>query len=40
MHAVTVQVNEYDCLLLEHVFGNRVDDATKVSGPWLKRRLK
>ncbi|GMH33679.1 hypothetical protein BSKO_01513 [Bryopsis sp. KO-2023] len=24
------QVNEYDCLLLEHVFGNRPDDAQKV----------
>jgi MoxR-like ATPase len=23
-------VNEYDCLLLEHVFGNRPDDANKV----------
>lgn len=25
-----VQVNEYDCLLLEFVFGNRPDDAQKV----------
>ncbi len=25
-----VQVNEYDCLLLEHVFGNRPDDGSKV----------
>lgn len=25
-------VNEYDCLLLEHVFGNRPDDAHKVRG--------
>ncbi len=24
------QVNEYDCLLLEHVFGNRPDDGVKV----------
>lgn len=24
------EVNEYDCLLLEHVFGNRPDDAQKV----------
>jgi len=24
------QVNEYDCLLLEHIFGNRPDDAQKV----------
>lgn len=24
------EVNEYDCLLLEHVFGNRTDDAMKV----------
>jgi MoxR-like ATPase len=23
-------VNEYDCLLLEHVFGNRPDDCHKV----------
>ena len=23
-------VNEYDCLLLEHVFGNRPDDSHKV----------
>ena len=27
---VCVQVNEYDCLLLEFVFGNRPDDAQKV----------
>ena len=26
----TIQVNEYDCLLLEHAFGNRPDDAPKV----------
>lgn len=25
-----MQVNEYDCLLLEFVFGNRPDDAQKV----------
>ena len=25
-----VQVHEYDCLLLEFVFGNRPDDAQKV----------
>ena len=25
-----LQVNEYDCLLLEFVFGNRPDDAQKV----------
>lgn len=25
-----VQVTEYDCLLLEHVFGNRPDDSHKV----------
>ncbi len=27
---VAVQVNEYDCLLLEFVFGNRPDDSQKV----------
>lgn len=26
----SLQVNEYDCLLLEFVFGNRPDDAQKV----------
>jgi len=26
-------VNEYDCLLLEHVFGNRPDDSHKVRSP-------
>ncbi|GFR51977.1 hypothetical protein Agub_g14504 [Astrephomene gubernaculifera] len=26
------QVNEYDCLLLEHVFGNRPDDGARVRG--------
>ncbi len=25
-----MQVHEYDCLLLEHVFGSRPDDAHKV----------
>ena len=30
MHAARLQVNEYDCLLLEFVFGNRPDDAQKV----------
>lgn len=29
-HVLLVQVNEYDCLLLEHVFGNRPDDGAKV----------
>ena len=28
--ACCIQVNEYDCLLLEFVFGNRPDDAQKV----------
>ena len=27
---MATQVNEYDCLLLEHVFGQRPDDAHKV----------
>ncbi len=30
MVCVYMQVNEYDCLLLEFVFGNRPDDAQKV----------
>lgn len=29
-----LQVSEYDCLLLEHVFGNRPDDSQKVKA-WL-----
>lgn len=29
-----MQVSEYDCLLLEHVFGNRPDDAQKVKA-WI-----
>ncbi len=30
------EVNEYDAMLLEHVFGNRPDDSAKVreGGPW------
>ena len=31
---IALQVSEYDCLLLEHVFGNRPDDAQKVKA-WL-----
>ena len=27
---MVLQVSEYDCLLLEHVFGNRPDDSQKV----------
>jgi hypothetical protein len=27
---IASQVGEYDCLLLEHVFGNRPDDSVKV----------
>lgn len=32
---MAAQVTEYDCLLLEHVFGNRPDDAQKVKA-WVQ----